>query len=109
MMRAIDRSKYHTITLENLAKLRTIDPMRIGYYTDLGDKWLIEEKLQQWIELDATETLDLSDADLVGLHYDQYLCVADAILLGADACLRKGAERKLKAVYESCGVEIRRE
>lgn len=108
MMRAIDRPRYHSITLDNLAQLRTVDPMRSGYYADLADKWRIEELLQQWIEAGDLGTIDVSAAAVSALHYDQYLCVADAVRIGGRP-LRPDGERKLGDIYETCGVQIIRE
>lgn len=108
-MRAIDRPRYHATTLERLSALRTLDPMRSGYYTDLADKWSVEETLQKWIEAGSfQETIDLTKANLVTLNYDQYLCVADRIALGSSK-LRPNAERKLVEIYAECGVTVDRE
>lgn len=113
MMRAIDRTKFHGAALDNLAELRVRDPFRTGYYRDLGDKWLIEDKLEKWIEADAFGELDLSAlASLRGLQYDQYLCVADVIRLpcaGDEKQLSATVVRHLRDVYEACGVDIRKE
>lgn len=109
MMRAIDRPRYHTITLERLASLRQLDPMRSGYYTDLADKWIVEEALQKWIANGSfQETIDLSGSNLLTLNYDQYLCVADHITLGGSK-LRPATERKLTDIYGECGVRVKRE
>lgn len=83
-MRAIDRKQYHSQTLEHLESLKKYDSMRTGYYTDLANKWSIENRLQDWIaSVHSKEdiALDLSNLNLVNLHYEQYLCVANEINL----------------------------
>lgn len=110
IMRALDRPRYHETTLDNLAKLHAVDPNRTGYYADLADKWRIEHKLQQWIDAGPTTdggVIDLTGATLGTLHYDQYLCIANAIRLDASA-LRAAGERKLREVYAACGVKMLR-
>lgn len=108
MMRAIDRPGHHATTLENLAKLRSVDPMRTGYYADLADKWRIEEILQQWIEGGATGDVDLGGSGVASLHYDQYLCVADVLRLDGGCQLRADGDRKLGDIYAACGVDVKR-
>lgn len=109
MMRAIDRPRYHSTTLDRLTSLSTLDPSRAGYYTDLGNKWSIEEALQKWIDVGSfKDTLDLSASNIVTLNYDQYLCVADCISLGNSA-LRLETQKKLEDIYAVCGVLIIKE
>lgn len=106
MMRAIDRARYHSNTLDRLNSLSTIDPARCGYYKDLANKWSIEEALQKWIDGGSfQEPIDLSASNIATLNYDQYLCLADCISLGNYA-LRPETERKLETIYAECGVLI---
>lgn len=82
LMRAIDRNQYHADALQHLESLKNYDSMRIGYYTDLANKWSIENKLEAWISAIHSNndlTLDLSNLNLVNLHYEQYFSVADEI------------------------------
>lgn len=109
MMRAIDRPRYHSTTLDRLTSLATLDPARAGYYKDLANKWSIEEALQKWINVGSfKETLDLSESNIVTLNYDQYLCVAECISLG-NCVLRPETEKKLEDIYAVCGVLILKE
>lgn len=108
MMRAIDRRRYHTKTLDNLAQLHIVDPMRTGYYADLADKWNIENLLNEWINIGDLFFIDLRVAATSALYYDQYLCVADAIRVGTHA-MRPDAERKMGDIYAACGVLILRD
>lgn len=81
-MRAIDRKANHTETLQYLEILKEHDSMRIGYYIDLANKWNIEDRLADWIaslEGNKRNALDLTNLDLVGVHYRQYFCVAESI------------------------------
>lgn len=81
-MRAIDRRQYHSKSLNHLELLKKADPLRNGYYTDLSNKWSIEEKLEEWISLNSYYVpLNLSNLNLVALHYLEYICVADELLL----------------------------
>lgn len=83
-MRATDRQQNHSESLEMLEKLKEYDFNRIGYYTDLANKWSIENRLAGWI-LSVHENrdtpIDLSQMNLINLHYKQYLCVATQINL----------------------------
>lgn len=84
LMRAIDRERYHTESLDFLSKLKTFDANRIGYYNDLANKWSIEDRLAGWIlalEENRNTPIDLTNLNLFNLHYRQYLCVADRINL----------------------------
>lgn len=106
MMRAIDRPRYHSTTLDRLTSLVTLDPARSGYYRDLANKWSIEEALQKWISAGSyRDTLDLSVSNIVTLNYDQYLCVADCISLG-NCVVRPETQKKLEDIYAVCGVLI---
>lgn len=83
-MRATDRKKYHSESLEFLEKLKKYDSNRTGYYVSLANKWSIEHRLAEWIstlDLNRDTPIDLSNLHLVELHYKQYLCVADQINL----------------------------
>lgn len=104
-MRAINRKEYHNTTLEHLALLRKADPLRSGYYTDLGNKWIIEQVLEEWItQSEHNVPIDLSQSQLVTLSYEQYLCVADVInLSGCD--LRSDNASKLNAL-KNCRVTV---
>lgn len=87
LMRATDRKKYHSESLEFLTKLKMCDTNRIGYYSDLANKWSIEDRLADWInalEKNLDTPIDLSNLNLINLHYKQYLCVADEINLTAN-------------------------
>lgn len=104
-MRAINRKQYHNTTLEHLALLRKADPLRSGYYTDLGNKWIIEQVLEEWItKAEPNVPIDLSQRQLVSLSYEQYLCVADVINLNG-CCLRSDNATKLNAL-KNCRVKI---
>lgn len=90
-MRAIDRKKNHSESLKFLESVKELDPDRSGYYTDLSNKWSIEDRLADWIvELDSNRDtpLDLSNLNLTDLHYKPYLCVADQITLHSN-CFEK--------------------
>lgn len=83
-MRAIDRKKYHAESLDLIKKLTEYDPYRRGYYRDLSNKWNIEDRLEDWIialKTNREVAIDLSHLDLINLHYEQYICVADEINL----------------------------
>lgn len=84
LMRATDRQQNHSESLELLDKLKTYDSNRIGYYTDLANKWSIENCLANWIlavHENRDTPIDLSQMNLINLHYKQYLCVATHINL----------------------------
>lgn len=86
-MRATDRQHNHFESLELLNKLKTYDSNRIGYYTDLANKWSIEHCLANWIlavQTDRDTSLNLPRMNLVNLHYKQSLCVATHIDLTAN-------------------------
>lgn len=86
-MRAIDRQQNHFESLELLNKLKTYDANRTGYYTDLANKWSIEHSLANWIlavQSNRDTPIDLSQMNLVNLHYKQSLCVATHINLTAN-------------------------
>lgn len=105
LMRAINRKQYHNTTLEHLALLRKTDSLRCGYYTDLGNKWIIEQVLEEWItQSERNVPIDLSQQQLVTLSYEQYLCVADMINLKG-CCLRSDSVTKLNAL-EKCQVKV---
>lgn len=87
LMRAIDRKNYHVDSLKHLESLKKCDELRIGYYTDLGNKWSIEDRLADWIASLSSNTsakLNLDDLNLVDIHYRQYFSVADQINLSAN-------------------------
>lgn len=87
LMRATDRRKNHSKSLEFLDKLKQYDSNRTGYYTDLANKWNVEHHLANWItsvKNDRDTPIDLSNLNLVNIHYKQYLCVADQINLTAN-------------------------
>lgn len=83
-MRAIDRQEYHSQALTHLEALKVHDSMRIGYYSDMANKWNIESRLANWINdihSNNHAPLDLANLDLVSLYYEQYFCVADEVNL----------------------------
>lgn len=103
-MRAINRKEYHNTTLKHLALLQKADPLRSGYYTDLGNKWIIEQVLEEWIiRSELKFPVDLP-RQLVTLSYEQYLCVVDLINLNG-CCLRSDNATKLNAL-EKCRVKV---
>lgn len=108
LMRAIDRKKYHAESLEFIGKLKEYDPHRRGYYQDLSNKWSIEDRLEDWINavsMDRDTPIDLSQLNLINLHYKQYVCVADKIdLTGNQLDARRINE--LSALLESCNVNF---
>lgn len=107
-MRAIDRKKYHSESLEFLQKLNSCDPNRIGYYRDLSNKWSIEDRLDEWIVALSTnrETpIDLSNLNLNNLHYKQYLCVADEINLAENRVDPKRFD-EIFALLSYCNVKF---
>lgn len=107
LMRAIDRKQYHTETLEFLETLKKCDEVRVGYYTDLANKWSIEHQLADWIVLleeNKQMPLDLSNLDLVGVQYQQYFCVADAIDLRHNKFAEGKRTDTLKAFLNNCNV-----
>lgn len=107
-MRAIDRKKYHNVTLDHLKKLIVADPLRTGYYVDMNNKWNIEFKLTEWIVKEDTEhPIDFSDIDLVSMFYEQYLCAANQIILKNELPNRDQSLVKLKALAMcNCSVNI---
>lgn len=96
LMRAIDREAYHQQTIDNLEKLKVVDSYRIGYYTDLIDKWNIERVLLQWLkEGDLNKAVDFSAAKLGCLYYEQYFAVAKKIYFGSEVVPER-ISRKMK-------------
>lgn len=107
LMRAIDRKNYHTESLEFIEKLKEYDPHRRGYYQDLCNKWSIEDRLEDWIEvvsINREAPIDLSHLNLIDLHYKQYLCVASEIDLG-DNQFRTRRIAEISALLDSCNVK----
>lgn len=85
LMRAIDRKEHHSKTVEFLKKLEEVDPMRKGYYQDLGSKWNLENKIDEWINLGSLNTvIDLSMLDLTSLYFEQYLSICNDINLSSN-------------------------
>lgn len=111
-MRAIDRKQYHAEALQHLDTLKTCDAMRVGYYTDLANKWSIEYVLDEWItsiHSGNMSTCNLSKLNLTNLHYEQYLCVADEIDLRGNPLLHDNhrAVRNLMTLHD-CNVHVLR-
>lgn len=107
-MRAIDRKGYHSETLSLLEALKQCDSFRTGYYTDLANKWSIEDRLGEWIASlsnNKSNTLKLSSLQLVDLHYKQYLCVADEIDLKDNRFDEKKA-RQFSKLFKDCNVKL---
>lgn len=106
-MRAIDRKRYHAESLELIEKLAEYDPCRRGYYRDLSNKWNIEDRLEDWIialRTDREAPIDLSHLDLIGMHYKQYVCVADVVnLIGNRFNAKRHAE--IAGFMADCNVE----
>lgn len=91
LSKAIDHDQNHVQIVQYLEKLKTVDPMRTGYYQDLIGKWGTEVRLSQWID-DAscpTKRLDLSGIGLAHVAYEQYLAVAGEIDLGGNSLTEK--------------------
>lgn len=107
-MRATDRQQNHSESLELLDKLKAYDSNRIGYYTDLANKWSIENRLAGWI-LSVHENrdtpIDLSQMHLINLHYKQYLCVATHINLTGN-CFGAQHVDDLSALLNACNVKF---
>ena len=106
LMRSIDRFHYHEKTLEFLKKLQKVDILRAGYYKDLCSKWILEEKLKNWIDNNSflNEKIDLSGLDLTMLYYQQYFTIASEINLQNNKRLIKNS-CKLPLV-EGCEVNF---
>ena len=107
-MHATDRKKYHSESLEFLNKLKEFDSNRTGYYTDLANKWSIGHRLADWIvELGRNRDMpiDLSNLNLVNLHYKQYLCVADRIDLSANHFDGKRTD-EISSLLDDCNVKF---
>lgn len=107
-MRATDRKKYHSESLEFLEKLKTYDSNRTGYYEDLANKWSIEHCLADWIstlESNRDTPIDLSNLNLVNLHYKQYLCVADRIDLSENLFASKRIN-EISTLLNECNVKF---
>lgn len=105
-MRAIDRKAHHTESLEYIEKLKECDPHRRGYYQDLSNKWSIEDRLEDWINAvnsDRNTPIDLSQLNLINLHYKQYVCVADKINFTGNQ-LNTRRINEISALLESCNV-----
>lgn len=108
LMRAIDRKQFHTESLELLETLKKCDSMHIGYYVDLGNKWSIEDRLADWIaslEENKRNPLNLSNLELVGVQYQQYLCVAEQIDLRHNKFADGKRTDALKAYLNDCNVK----
>lgn len=85
LMRAVDRKEHHSKTVEFLKKLEEVDPMRKGYYQDLGSKWNLENKLDEWISLGSlNNVIDLSMLNLTSLCFEQYLSICNEINLSSN-------------------------
>lgn len=107
LMRAINsdsgklsESLCHSKTLDNLKKLQVVDPMRCGYYQDLASKWIIQHKLKEWIRLEKIKdynAIDLSNASLTSIHYENYLAFFDQIILAKNQLTSRNL-----AVLETC-------
>lgn len=107
-MRATDRKKYHTESLDFLEKLKKHDSNRTGYYVDLANKWSIEHRLAEWIsalDLNRDTPIDLSKLNLVNLHYKQYLCVADQIYLTENDFDAKRSD-DISTLFTHCNVKF---
>lgn len=108
LMRATDRQQNHSESLELLDKLKKYDSNRIGYYTDLANKWSIEHCLGSWISAVQTNRdtpIDLLQLNLVNLHYKQYLCVATHINLTGN---QLDAQRidEISTLLNACNVKF---
>lgn len=85
LMRAVDRKEHHSKTVEFLKKLEVVDPMRKGYYQDLGSKWNLENKLDEWISFGSLNAvIDLSMLNLTSLYFEQYLSICNEINLSSN-------------------------
>lgn len=85
LMRAIDQNTNHQQMTAYLEKLKVVDSFRVGYYSDLINKWNIERVLLQWLARgDINESVDFSSCDLTCLYYEQYFAVAKRIRFGCD-------------------------
>lgn len=107
LMRAINRKQYHTEALAHLESPKKCDAMRIGYYSDLADKWSIEYQLEQWITSLHSGTMitcDLSNLNLISLHYEQYLCVAHAIDISGNPLNNNRLAQRNLAALRKCNV-----
>uniref|UniRef100_A0A1Q3FJH0 Geranylgeranyl transferase type-2 subunit alpha n=1 Tax=Culex tarsalis TaxID=7177 RepID=A0A1Q3FJH0_CULTA len=95
LSKAIDHEANHDQIVQYLEKLKTVDPMRTGYYQDLIGKWGVEVRLGQWIggEGCPAKRLDLSGIGLVHVAYEQYLAVASEIDLGGNKLVEKSLAR----------------
>lgn len=107
-MRATDRQQNHSESLELLDKLKEYDSNRTGYYTDLANKWSIENRLAGWI-LSVHENrdtpIDLSQMNLINLHYKQYLCVATHINLTGNQFDAQHVD-DISALLNACNVKF---
>lgn len=107
-MRAIDRKTNHSESLEFLKKLKEYDCNRMGYYTDLANKWSIEDRLADWIaslETNRDTPIDLSNLGLENIHYQQYLCVADRIDLSVNQFNAKRIS-EISTLFNECNVKF---
>lgn len=101
LMRAIDRNQYHSTCLQHLNLLKVVDPLRMGYYTDLSSKWCIEQILENWINANQyTAPIDLSALKLNTIYYEQYLCITDSIIL------KDSDTKKSRNIFSKCQVHI---
>lgn len=110
LMRAIDRKQFHAEALQHIESLKKYDALRVGYYIDLANKWSIEHKLDEWItsiHSGHLVALDLSHLNLVSLHYEQYLCVADEIYLTQNLLSGNRRAQRCLADLEHCNVRCR--
>ena len=108
LMRAIDRQKHHSESLELLDKLKIHDSNRIGYYTDLANKWSIGNCLASWIldvQANRDTPIDLSQKNLTNLQYKQYLCVATHINLTGNPFDAQRIE-EITALLNACNVKL---
>lgn len=107
-MRATDRQQNHSESLELLDKLKEYDSNRIGYYTDLANKWIIENRLAGWISSvheNRDTPIDLSQMNLINLHYKQYLCVATHINLAGNQFDAQRAD-EITTFLNACNVKF---
>ncbi|XP_055596290.1 geranylgeranyl transferase type-2 subunit alpha [Uranotaenia lowii] len=88
LMKAIDRVQFYPQMISNLEKLQTVDPLRKGYYSDILQKWSIENRLVEWtarLQDQPNAALDLSGLGLTHLAFEQYLAIADELDLSGNA------------------------
>uniref|UniRef100_A0A6M2DHR2 Geranylgeranyl transferase type-2 subunit alpha n=1 Tax=Xenopsylla cheopis TaxID=163159 RepID=A0A6M2DHR2_XENCH len=104
ILRALDSKKYHEESLGLLEKIRKVDHMRKGYYSDLRNRWVIEQAIEEWLEQynptdEKRNTLDLRNKNLTAVYHKQYFLIANCVDLRGNNLCPKFLE-KLQSMFK---------